>query len=272
MGTVEYNNNIGEEKKPYIIFENITKKSDDTSNINIAPKIPSDLAIKEITYEFNEIKNKIQENTNEEKFNDDIPFISENKSNKLNEMKKTKHDKYSPDNARNKIYTSCMDSIWNFLDEICKEKGIKLDLPKPYIKKQFNHSIADNQKFFKKTIENICADHIPRLVSNEIKDNRDLYKPISKAKVEKFLQKNKEGMDIINKLFKLPFEVYLMAYLNDKKTVFIKDENGIEQEQVLIGFKTLKESFINENTKEEEYTSEQKDTYKNYIIYLKDKK
>ena len=272
MGTVEYNNNIGEEKKPYIIFENITKKSDDTSNIIIAPKISSDLAIKEITYEFNEIKNKMQEISNEEKFNDDIPFISENKSNKLNEMKKTKHDKYSPDNARNKIYTSCMDSIWNFLDEICKEKGIKLDLPKPYIKKQFNHSIVDNQKFFKKTIENICADHIPRLVSNEIKDNRDLYKPISKAKVEKFLQKNKEGMDIINKLFKLPFEVYLMAYLNDKKTVFIKDENGIEQEQVLIGFKTLKESFINENTKEEEYTSEQKDTYKNYIIYLKDKK
>ena len=46
--------------------------------------------------------------------------------------------------------------------------------------------IIDGKYVAKKTIENICADHIPRLVSNEIKDNRDLYKPISKAKVEKF--------------------------------------------------------------------------------------
>ena len=273
MGILEYNSHIVEEKKPYIIFENIQKKSYDTSNIKITTELY--FASKENTPEFNVIKNKKAENTEEEKFNLDIQKINGNKSKKskeLNNPKKTKHTKFSNDNARNNIYRSCMDSIWISLGEICKEKDITLDLEKPFITYQFKHSYADNQNFFKKTVEDISANHIPRRISDEKQYNRDLYKPESKAKVEKFLQKQQEGMDIINKLIKLPFEVYLIAYLNDKKIITIKDENGIEREQVLIGFKTLKDCFIDENTKEEIYTREQKDTYKNHIYYIMGKK
>ena len=56
MGILEYNSHIVEEKKPYIIFENIQKKSYDTSNIKITTELY--FASKENTPEFNVIKNK----------------------------------------------------------------------------------------------------------------------------------------------------------------------------------------------------------------------
>ena len=281
MGALNFNSHIPEKKNmPYIIFENITKKTDNTFEIDKTNEEVFNNNDKEIASEFNEINNKKDEIPKDEIISENIQIISENRSNKLNRKKIThshekkegkQHTGESKDNARNKIYRSCMDSIWNSLLEMSKERKIEFNLENPYIKQQIKCSIAANQKFFKKTIEEIYIDHIPRNIKCEIKHNRLLYKDTNTEKINKFFAKISDNNNIIIKLFKLPFEVYLMAYLNNENTIIIKDEKGNEQEYILKEFKTYKDCRINKNIEEEEYTEEQKNSYKKYIIEIKDK-
>ena len=163
MGALNFNSHIPEKKNmPYIIFENITKKTDNTFEIDKTNEEVFNNNDKEIASEFNEINNKKDEIPKDEIISENIQIISENKSNKLNRKKIThshekkegkQHTGESKDNVRNKIYRSCMDSIWNYLLKMIKERKIEFNLENPYIKQQIKCSIASNQKFFKKTIE-----------------------------------------------------------------------------------------------------------------------
>jgi len=186
--------------------------------------------------------------------------------NEQNNELKVKHTKYDEDNARRKIYGSCMQSIWDSTEEMSKKKGINFNLSKPLIKSQFKSSFTDNQNFFKKSIYNIYIDSTPKKVGEQYKNNRDQYFIIKQKMIDDFLKQEIEktyvDIKVLNKLFKLPFHDYLIQYLNDETTVIIKDEIYGEIKVDLPGFKTYKDCF------NDEYNIEQKNLFKKNIISI----
>lgn len=178
------------------------------------------------------------------------------------------HTKYSRDNARRKIYSSCMKSIYLTLKETTYQiLGIDFSLIHPAIKNQIKYSFSSNKNFFDKTIYNIFVDSIPKKVKKEVKTNKEMQKVINKAKIDELLAKEMKNERLlikkINELFKLTFFDFLMAYLNDEKEVYINDSLFGKIKVDLEGFRTYKECFG------EEYTEEQRKLYKEHIIDIK---
>ena len=178
------------------------------------------------------------------------------------------HTKYSRDNARRKIYSSCMKSIYLTLKETTYQiLGIDFSLIHPAIKNQIKYSFSSNKNFFDKTIYNIFVDSIPKKVKKEVKTNKAMQKVINKDKIDELLAKEMKNERLlikkINELFKLTFFDFLMAYLNDEKEVYINDSLFGKIKVDLEGFRTYKECFG------EEYTEEQRKLYKEHIIDIK---
>lgn len=127
--------------------------------------------------------------------------------NERNNEVKVKHTKYDEDNARRKIYGSCMQSIWDSTEEMSKKKGINFTLSKPLIKSQIKSSFTDNQNFFKKSIYNIYIDSTPKKVGEQYKNNRIQYSIIKQKMIDDFLKQEIEktyvDIKVLNKLFKL---------------------------------------------------------------------
>jgi len=212
--------------------------------------------------EFKQDKNIITLKEEEEKKGIEKIIIPNEQNNEV----KVKHTKYDEDNARRKIYGSCMQSIWDSTKEMSKKKGINFNLSKPLIKSQIKSSFTDNQNFFKKSIYNIYIDSIPKKVGEQYKNNREQYSIIKKKMIDDFLKQEIEktyvDIKVLNKLFKLPFHDYLIQYLNDETTVIIKDEIYGEIKVDLPGFKTYKDCF------NDEYNIEQKNLFKKNIISI----
>ena len=177
-----------------------------------------------------------------------------------------KHTKNDEDNARKKIYGSCMQSTWHSMGEIAKRKGINFTLNKPFIKSQVKSSFTDNKIFFKKSLYYIFINSIPRNIPKLYTKNRSQYSIINRNTIDNFLQQemNNPYVDIklFNKLFTLPYLDYLIPYLNDETTVIIQDEIYGKIEINLPGFKTYKDCF------NDEYNDEQKDFFKEHIYSI----
>ena len=222
--------------------------------------------------EQNELYN-VMEKMEEIKQNEDTISLKEDeeeeKEDKIEPKKQNNgviHTKNDGDNARKKVYGSCMQSTWDSLGEIGQRKGINFTLNKPFIKSQIKSSFTDNKKFFNKSLYYIFIASIPRNVGKQYQNDRSQYSIINRNTIDNFLLQeiNNPYADIklLNKLLKLPFLDYLIPYLNDETTVIIQDEFYGKIEIDLPGFKTYKDCF------NDEYNDEQKNLFKEHIFSI----
>ena len=190
--------------------------------------------------------------------------------NNNNTIKDKKKGKYRPGNVSFKIYVSCMKNIHYFLN--IKFKGLELDMPTITNNKKKSHDAQ--RELFSKTIYEIYSQNqmVRRFKGDlKIKEKNKEIRNLMKIETYNKLKKNQKIIDSYfennqnenEEIFKvIKFQDFLKAYLNNEKEI-IKEEEGIFSYNLdLTGFETYEQSFNSE------YTKEEKEEYKQYVITI----
>ena len=165
------------------------------------------------------------------------------------------------ENGVKRSIAECSHSIHNVIINLSK-KYIKIY--KLNIKKQLKCSIRDFQLFFDKPLKEIYFDILPKKIPSIYKNDRekgkiDICEKI-KRQISFALNEEKKDKNVkikkLNKLFdeKTTFWLILEAFINDKNTIILnnENENNENEEIILEGFSTLKDCLFPFKTNEKD--------------------